>query len=82
MGQLMTPTQAKAISIICRLVSEKETTGCCWLLPVLSYCGGKGLWTIAYKAGIKAGLCYYFGQVARVGKATGSSCYYGAELRC
>ena len=28
---------------LCKLVSEKETTGYCWLLPVLNYCTGKGL---------------------------------------
>ena len=51
LGQLMTPTQAKAISIICKLVSEKETTGCCWLLLVLSYCGGKSTATRVFVVG-------------------------------
>lgn len=64
------------------LLAKQKQPGCWWLLVVIHYRGGKGLWTIAHKAGVRTGLCYYLRQVAGVGKATGSSSNDGAEPRC
>lgn len=61
-------------------LAKKKQPDCQWFLLVLSYCGTEGLWPTAHKAGVRAGLYHYFRLVAGVGKVTGGSPTFGADL--